>query len=80
MSAKTKTFLEVKKVVDHDCGNYRIGEISFVNYEAIAEYIERHGEFGYQEFNTFLNRANSVLWDAILKYRAKNTFTVSYGG
>ena len=37
-----KTFLEIQKVVDHDCGNYTIGEIDFVNHDAIREYINQH--------------------------------------
>lgn len=49
MSAKLETFFELKKVVDHDCGNYRIGEIDFTNYAKIREYIHQHGQFGYEQ-------------------------------
>ena len=51
MSAKIKTFFELKKVVDHDCGNYRIGEIDYVDYNAIIQYINDYGDFGEQEIN-----------------------------
>jgi hypothetical protein len=49
MSAKLETFFELKKVTDHDCGNYQIGEIDFVNYAKIREYIAEHGELGFRE-------------------------------
>ena len=49
MSAKLETFFELKKVVDHDCGNYQIGEIDFVNYAKIREYISLYGDLGYQQ-------------------------------
>ena len=49
MSAKMETFFELKKVVDHDCGNYRIGEIDFVDLDAIDQYVEEYGDFGKNE-------------------------------
>lgn len=49
MSAKLQTFFELKKVIDHDCGNYQIGEIDFVDYSTIREHIFRYGEMAYQD-------------------------------
>jgi len=72
MSAKMKTILEVKKVIDHDCGNYTMGELDFINYAAIDEYIQTHGEFGYREFSTFLNKCSHQLWESIIDYREEN--------
>jgi len=48
MSAKLETFFELKKVVDHDCGNYQIGEIDFVPYNKLTEYVNQYGEDGYR--------------------------------
>jgi hypothetical protein len=53
MGAERKTMLEVKVVTDHDCGNYRIGEIDTVPDQQVAEYIARFGEYGYQELLNF---------------------------
>ena len=49
MSAKLETFFELKKVTDHDCGLYQIGEIDFVNYAKIREYIAQYGDFGFDQ-------------------------------
>lgn len=48
MSAKLETFFELQKVVDHDCGNYRIGEIDFVKYSDVTKYVHEYGEDGYR--------------------------------
>lgn len=49
MSAKMKTFFELQKVVDHDCGNYRMGEIDYVKYDDIAQYVRDYGDLGEAE-------------------------------
>lgn len=49
MSAKMETFFELKKVTDHDCGNYRMGEIDFVNFDNIRDYVKTYGDFGRDE-------------------------------
>jgi len=51
LSATTKTFLEIKKVVDHDCGNYRIGEIDFIPRNEVREYVLKHGQFAVDELH-----------------------------
>lgn len=71
MSAKMKTFLEIKKVVDHDCGNYRMGEIDFVDYGQIENYIAQYGEYGYSQFLDTLNRCHVALNKGIMEYRSK---------
>lgn len=39
MSAKTKTLIKFETVIDHDCGNYRIGEIDYVDYDAVRQFV-----------------------------------------
>ena len=79
MSAKLETFFELKQVVDHDCGNYRIGEIDFVDYGAIEKYVERHGKFGYDELITVCTR---IMYDAqhqLRKQRIESSNGAAYG-
>ena len=71
MSAEMKTFFELQKVVDHDCGNYRIGEIDFIDFHAINKYIEQYGEFGYTELSDALIRLLAESRTAIVEYRMK---------
>lgn len=47
MSAKYKTLLEIKEVTDHDCGNYKIGEIDFaIHVGDLDNYLKRYGYEG----------------------------------
>ncbi len=70
MSAKLETFFELKQVIDHDCGNYQIGEIDFVNYGAIREYVGRHGELGYQQLMWVLPRLMTEAQNEIVRVRS----------
>ena len=71
MSAQMKTFFELKKVTDHDCGNYRIGEIDFVNYEALKDHVKKYGENGYKDLAWVLTKCLGESQKAILVYRAR---------
>lgn len=65
MSAQVETFLEIKKVVDHNCGNYRIGEIDYYPLECVRAYINQHGEYGLLQlshvFNSLMSEAHKEL-------------------
>lgn len=75
MSAKLETFFELKKVTDHDCGNYTLGEIDFVNYAKIREYVSQYGEFGYHQLVDvcikIMSEAQSQLYTERLKQNAQ---------
>lgn len=71
MSAKMKTFFELQKAVDHDCGLYQIGEIDFVNYDHIREYIASHEELGYRSLIDVCIKIMSVAQDQIIIERNK---------
>jgi hypothetical protein len=71
MSAKLETFFELKKVVDHDCGNYQIGEIDFVNYAKIREYVSTYGDLGYQQLIDVCVRIMSEAQDQARIERSK---------
>ena len=44
MGATTKSLLEVKVVTDHDCGNYRIGEIDFgIHCGEVEDFLKQYG-------------------------------------
>ena len=81
MSAQLETFFELKKVVDHDCGNYQIGEIDFIDFKAINDYVERYGEFGYKELTDCLIRLLAESRTAIINKRIKESnAAVAYSG
>lgn len=73
MGATTETLIEIKRVTDHDCGNYRIGEIDFGIRGTLRDYLEKYGYEGkkdilhmlgvvaslvQQEFNTIQEKQN----------------------
>jgi len=72
MSAKMETFFELKRVTDHDCGNYRIGEIDFVNLAKIREHVDQYGEAAYQDILDVCVRITSEARDQIISYRGKH--------
>lgn len=50
MSAKTRTLITLEEVLDHDCGNYKIGEIDFgIRIGPLTEYLEKYGYEGKKE-------------------------------
>lgn len=46
MGAQYETLIEIKKVTDHDCGNYKIGEIDFGIRGTLTAYLEKYGYEG----------------------------------
>ncbi len=49
MSAERRDLLTLYEVTDHDCGNYRIGEVDWGIRGSLDNYLERYGEKGRDE-------------------------------
>ena len=53
MGAVTEKIGKISVVTDHDCGNYRIGEI-YENPEVmVVEHISRYGEYGFEQMRDY---------------------------
>lgn len=72
MSATMECFFKLNKVVDHDCGNYRIGALDFINYAAIREYVAQHGDFAWEQLTWVCAKILSEAQDQLLIERMKN--------
>lgn len=42
MGAQYKTLIEIKVVTDHDCGNYKIGELNYSIGQNFYDYFKEH--------------------------------------
>lgn len=63
MSAKFKKLLEVNYVVDHDCGNYSIGETDFAFSGEVKAYLEQYGYEGYKNIIVTLASVTGLVSD-----------------
>lgn len=71
MSAETDDLIKLVVVTDHDCGNYRIGEVDVrYNTDELREHIKRYGGdelllmLGYLTHKVFEMRTDLVLQQA----------------
>ena len=55
MGASRKELITVSYVTDHDCGNYRIGEIDFGVSGVLRRYLELFGADGKKELTAALS-------------------------
>jgi hypothetical protein len=70
MSATIETIGTIDKVTDHDCGNYRIGEIWSDPTFMVEAHIDRYGEYGYEQFRDY---ALQILHVAQVRIRSKRS-------
>jgi len=73
MGARTKTFLELKKVTDHDCGNYRMGEIWGTPEGEIHQHVMKYGEEGFNDLCWHLVKCLSVAQQSIIERRIRES-------
>lgn len=66
MSCRVKTLIEIQKVIDHDTGMYRLGELSCHCSDVIEDYLLDYGEFGYNEL---LNMLANIQSEAVVAWR-----------
>jgi len=70
MSATTEKIGEVLKVIDHDCGNYRIGEIWNDPTGMVENHIDKYDEYGYEQMRDY---ALQMIHAAERRIRLKRT-------
>lgn len=68
MSAQTVTILSLEEVVDHDCGNYFIGEID-VRSGQLDKYFTQYGGAGFERLAAAMAKAS---WLVVEAYRNHN--------
>jgi len=52
MSAKKQVLISIEAVVDHDCGNYQVGELDFGIHGTLDGYIKSDPQNAMKEFNS----------------------------
>lgn len=71
MGATKKQIGTISIVTDHDCGNYKIGEIWEDPALMVEEYLQKYGEFGYSEIKDYAIRLLEVSTAQIKQQRIK---------
>jgi len=66
MGCELKTLIEIRKVVDHDTGMYRMGELSCHCSDVIQDYLIDYGEFGHNEL---LHMLASIQYEVVVAWR-----------
>lgn len=65
MSAEYETMATIRRVTDHDCGLYEVGEISGAFDPAdLQKYLEVHGERGLSNLLLRLSGLQHQVWEA----------------
>lgn len=68
MSATTVQIGKISKVTDHDCGNYKLGEIFEDPERMVQDHINMFGEFGFEQMRDYALRILTVS-DARIRLR-----------
>lgn len=71
MSAKREKIISFSYVTDHDCGNYRIGEVDWGIHGTFDEFLKTYGDKGIQDLFWSMDIVKEQL---LTRWRDQNRF------